>query len=350
MSSRKSPFLDSISRYMAVRRYSKRTVESYLYWIRYFIIFHQRRHPAEMTGLQVEEFLTYLAVERKVAASTQRIALNALAFLYNRFLEKPLGDLGSFRRSNRQPKLPVVLTREEVARLLAQLSGTQLLIASMLYGSGLRRIEVVRLRVNDIDFDQLQVRVWNGKGYKHRLTTLAPEIRHWLESQIRKVVVQLEDDSKMESYAGVWMPDAMARKYPSASGTLGWHYLFPSARLSHEPGTSRLRRHHMDESGVNRLVKRAAHRAEIRKEVSSHTLRHCFATHLLESGADIRTVQEQLGHHDVKTTEIYTHVLKRGAHGVRSPLSDLRKVNSNRTKHPGSIFSTPTELIRGNNQ
>lgn len=221
MSSNQSPFLESISRYMAVRRYSKRTVESYLYWIKYFIIFHKKQHPSEMSGLEVEEFLTHLAVERKVAASTQGIALNSLAFLYNRFLEKPLGDLSGFRRSNKQRKLPVVLTRVEVNKLLAQLSGTPLLIASMLYGSGLRRMEVVRLRVNDIDFDQLQLRIWNGKGFKHRLTTLAPELVSQLNDQVQKVTLQLGEDQKLESYAGVWMPEALSRKYSKASGTLG---------------------------------------------------------------------------------------------------------------------------------
>jgi integron integrase len=259
---------------MAVRRYSKRTVESYLYWIKYFIIFHKKRHPSKMSGLEVEEFLTHLAVERKVAASTQSIALNSLAFLYNRFLEKPLGDLSGFRRSNKQRKLPVVLTRVEVNKLRAQLSGTHLLIASMLYGSGLRRMEVVRLPINDIDFDQLQLRIWNGKGFKHRLTTLAPELVPQLNHQVQKGTLQLKEDLKLESYAGVWMPEAMSRKYSKASGTLGWHYLFPSTRLGFEPGTVNLRRHHIDESGVNRLIKGAANDAGIRKQVSSHTLRH----------------------------------------------------------------------------
>ncbi len=184
MSSNQPPFLKSISRYMSVRRYSKRTIDSYLYWIRFFIIFHNKRHPSEMADLQVEEFLTYLAVERKVAASTQSIALNALAFLYNRYLENPLGDLAGFRRAQKQRKLPVVLSRKDVNILLVQLTGTSLLIASLLYGSGLRRMEVARLRVNDIDLDQLQLRIWNGKGYKHRLTTLAPELIPPLQLQI----------------------------------------------------------------------------------------------------------------------------------------------------------------------
>ncbi len=320
-----SPFLQSISNYMLTKRYSKRTVDSYLYWIRYFINYHKKRHPAEMGGSEVEQFLTYLAVDRKVAAATQGIALNALAFLYNKFLNAPMGDVGKFRRSSVQAKLPVVLSRAEVQQLLANLAGTPLLIASLLYGSGLRRIEVVRLRVRDVDFDQLQLRIWFGKGFKHRITTLAPELVPMLKRHIQKVSILLAEDRENPHYSGVWLPDALARKYPAASQSLQWHFLFPSICLSIEPGTINLRRHHLDESGLNKFIRKAATAAKISKEVTCHTLRHSFATHLLESGADIRTVQEQLGHQDVKTTEIYTHVLKRGARGVRSPLSDLSR-------------------------
>ena len=230
-----SPFLESISRFMAVRRYSKRTIETYLYWIKSFIIFHNKRHPSEMSSIEVERFLTHLAVEGQVAAATQGIALNSLAFPYNKFLDRPLGDLGEFRRASKQRKLPVVLSRSEVNKLLSRLSGTPRVIASLLYGSGLRRIEVVRLRVNDIDFDQVQVRVWNGKGYKHRLTTLAPELVAVLRDQVQKVTLQLKEDLQNKLYSGVWMPDALARKYPGAKRSAGWHYLFPSQRLSFEP-------------------------------------------------------------------------------------------------------------------
>ncbi|OGT73564.1 MAG: integrase [Gammaproteobacteria bacterium RIFCSPLOWO2_02_FULL_57_10] len=318
-----SPFLESISRHMLAKRYSKRTIDTYLYWIRYFINFHKKRHPTDMGGAEVEQFLNFLAVDRKVSAATQGLALNALAFLYNRFLEKPMGNVGNFRRSSIQAKLPVVLTRSEVHRLLGELSGTPLLIASLLYGSGLRRIEVARLRVRDLDFDQLQLRIWFGKGFKHRITTLAPELVPTLQRHVLKVARLLEEDRTNPDYRGVWVPEAFARKYPAASQSLQWHYVFPSSVLSHEPGTANLRRHHVDESGLNKFIRRAAAQAGLSKEVTCHTLRHSFATHLLESGADIRTVQEQLGHQDVKTTEIYTHVLKRGARGVRSPLSDL---------------------------
>jgi integron integrase len=319
----KSPFLDSISDYMSVRRYSKRTVRSYLYWIRYFIIFNKMRHPRDMGALEVERFLTFLAVTRKVSVSTQKIALNALAYLYNRVLEQPFGDLGQFNRSCKSPKLPVVLTRSEITRLLKCLTGISHLFASLLYGSGLRRAEAMRLRIKDIDFDRHQLQVWNGKGGHHRLTTLAPELTPSLQLQVERVRMQLMQDSMHSHYAGVWTPDALARKHLNASKTLGWQYLFPAARLAVDPESGLLRRHHIDESNINRAIQRAAKMAGIEKHVTSHTLRHTFATHLLESGADIRTVQEQLGHQDVKTTEIYTHVLKRGARGVRSPLSDL---------------------------
>lgn len=318
-----SPFMRSIEEFMRVRRYSIRTIRSYLYWIRYYIVFHQKRHPEELSGPEVVRFLTFLAVERNVAAATQAIALNALVFLYDKVLEKPLGDLGAFRRSSRQRKLPEVLTREEMRALLATLRGPHRLMAALLYGSGLRRIELVRLRVRDVDVDHLQLRIWNGKGGKHRLTTLAPELVPFLRKQIERVARLLEDDRQQTGYAGVWMPDALARKYPSAPMEHGWQFLFPSSQLSLEPGTTHLRRHHFDESALNRLVRGAAFKAGLCKTVTSHTLRHSFATHLLQSGADIRTVQQQLGHADVKTTEIYTHVLNHGAHGVRSPLSGL---------------------------
>jgi integron integrase len=318
-----SPFLNSVFNFMSVRRYSKRTIKSYLYWIKYFIIYHQKRHPETMGPFEVEQFLTYLAVKRTVSVSTQKIALNALAFLYNRVLEQPLGDLGEFSRAKTPAKLPVVLTRHEMARVLANLAGTSHLIASLLYGSGLRRNEAVRLRVKDIDFDHHQLQVWNGKGHYHRLTTLAPELVPRLKRQIEQVRLFLQEDSQLPQYAGVWMPDALSRKYSQASRALGWQYLFPSPRLAVDPDGGKLRRHHIHEANINRALKQAANLAGIEKQVTSHTLRHSFATHLLESGADIRTVQEQLGHQDVKTTEIYTHVLKRGARGVRSPLSDL---------------------------
>jgi len=306
-----------------VHRYSKRTIESYLVWIRAYINYHHKQHPKQLNEADVKAFLTHLAVNRKVAASTQKLALNALVFMYNKFLEKPLGDVSAFVRVKRQAKLPTVLTESEIMQLLQQVEAAYKLPIGLLYGSGLRRMELVRLRVKDIDLDLKQIQVWNGKGFKHRLTTLAPELIASIERQIQKVEHYLAEDVANDDYAGVWMPDALARKYANASKSLPWQYLFPSYKLSVDPESGVIRRHHMDESGINKAIKRAALKAGIKKQVSSHTLRHSFATHLLQGGVDIRTVQQQLGHSDVKTTEIYTHILKQGADGVRSPLSRL---------------------------
>ena len=318
-----SPFLDSIRRFMLVRGYSRRTIDAYLYWIKRFILYHSKAHPSNMGVNEVSVFLTYLAADCNVSPSTQGVALNALVFLYDKFLQNPLGDIGEFRHSNRQAKLPVVLTRQEVARLFGELSGTRKLIAGLLYGSGLRRIELVRLRVKDVDLDYLQLRIMFGKGGKHRIVTLAEEVIAPLRHQIRRVRDYLDEDLNKPKYGGVYMPDALARKYPDANKALGWQYVFPSSQLSVDPRDGEIRRHHIDENGLNRFIRTASRKAGISKEVTCHTLRHSFATHFLQSGADIRTVQEQLGHADVKTTEVYTHVLKQGAKGVRSPLSNL---------------------------
>ncbi|MEZ5492428.1 MAG: integron integrase [Gammaproteobacteria bacterium] len=318
-----SPFLQSIADYMRARNYSKRTIQSYCYWIKYFIVFCHKQHPEKLGPADVERFLTWLAVKRDVAPGTQSLALNAIAFLMRDYLSRPLELPGNFARATRQRKLPVVLTQPEVANLLNQLTGCHYLMAGLLYGSGLRRIELVRLRVKDIDLDYKQVRVLFGKGAKHRLVTLAEELIPRLRLQIKHVNLLLEQDLCVADFAGVWMPEALARKYPNACKSLGWQYLFPASRFSVDPHSGRVRRHHYDETNVNRLVKAAARKAGIRKSVTCHTLRHSFATHLLQSGADIRTVQQQLGHADVKTTELYTHVLNQGAHGVRSPLSTL---------------------------
>ncbi|CAG0908366.1 unnamed protein product [Cyprideis torosa] len=319
----KSPFLNQLYQFMLVRGYSKRTIKTYFTWIRSFIHFHGTRHPRELGATEVEQYLTHLAVNRRVSPSTQSLALNALVFLYDKFLEMPLGDVSAFRRSKRAPKLPVVLTVGEVQALLQHVPIPHRLMVSLLYGSGLRRMELVRLRVGDIDLDMKQIRVWNGKGFKHRITTMAPELLPDIQRQVIKVQQLLDEDLLDPRFAGVWLPDGLARKYSKAIKRLHWQYLFPASRLSTEPATGLIRRHHLDESLVNRIVKQAGKEAGIQKPISPHTLRHSFATHLLQNGTDIRTVQSQLGHADVKTTEIYTHILKQGADGVRSPLSSL---------------------------
>lgn len=319
----KSPFLQSIYAFMLARHYSKRTISTYIVWIKAFIQFNGNRHPDQMGEPEVIRFLNHLAVNRKVSPSTQSTALNAIAFLYNKFLKMSLGEMSEFKRARRQGKLPVVLTQAEVKLLFNVLEPRYKLPTALLYGSGLRRLECLRLRVGDVDFDYGQLRIWQGKGNKHRLTTLALELSGALKNQIQRVQELLEHDISNPEFAGVWMPNALARKYAKAHKALHWQYLFPSDRLSVDPDSGLIRRHHIDESALNKAIKRAAYNANIQKSVTAHTLRHSFATHLLQSGADIRTVQQQLGHADVKTTEIYTHVLNRGAQGVRSPLSDL---------------------------
>ena len=319
----KSPFLNEISEYMFVRRYSKRTIKTYIYWISLYIHFCDKKHPSKLGARDVIQFLTHLAVKRSVAKSTQSLALNALVFLYNKFLEIPLGDISDFRRTTKQAKLPTVLTKAEITALFNHCPLNYQLPIGILYGSGLRRMELTRLRVQDIDKDMKLIKIWNGKGYKHRLVTLASELYPSIDRQIKKVRYFLEEDLQNSNYAGVWLPDALARKYSKANKSLGWQFLFPAKHLSIEPHTGALRRHHLDSSMFNKVIKQAAKSAGITKTVSTHTLRHSFATHLLQSGCDIRTVQQQLGHADVKTTEIYTHILKQGADGVKSPLSNL---------------------------
>ena len=309
---------------MITRRYAKRSIETYLYWIKRYIIFNDKLHPIKLGNLEVERYLTYLSNTENVAPGTQAIALNSLVFLYSEYLNKPLSLKLNFNKSHRQAKLPIVLTKAETALLLNLVSSHHWLMANIMYGSGLRLMETVRLRVQDIDFDYMSVLIWQGKGGKNRRVTLAQEIVAPLKLQIQLCKKYFNLDNNTTNYQGVWLPFALKKKYPNAAKEFGWHYLFPSARLSQDPQDNhKLRRHHIDESSLQKAIKRAAKLAHIEKPVSCHTLRHSFATHLLQRGADIRTVQEQLGHSDIRTTQIYTHVIQAGANGVRSPLSDL---------------------------
>jgi len=319
----KSIFLTYIEERMWVQRYAKRTIQSYLYWIKGFIIFTGKQHPKQCHNAEVERFLTYLTVQLNVAPKTQALALNALVFLYREVIHNPLSLELNFNKSNTQPKLPVVLTQQEVRQLLTCVSAKYALPCKLMYGSGLRLMETVRLRVQDIDFDYLSILVWRSKGGKHRRVTLAKELVKPLKQQISAVQLFYQQDIHNEDYQGVWLPNSLAKKFPNASKQLNWHYLFPSYQLSFEPQSNNLRRHHIDESTLRKFVKKAALNAHIDKNVTCHTLRHSFATHLLQRGVDIRTVQEQLGHTDIRTTQIYTHVIEHGANGVRSPLSDL---------------------------
>ncbi|MFT7006110.1 MAG: integron integrase [Colwellia sp.] len=319
----KSEFLTHISEQMQMKRYAKRTIESYLYWIKSYIIFNKKKHPKDCYNKEVEAFLSYLSNTKNVAPKTQALALNALSFLYKDILKQPLTLELNFNRSHIQTKLPTVLTTTEIKALLTFINANHLLQCQLMYGSGLRLMEVTRLRIQDIDLSYVSINIWNGKGGKNRCVTLAKELIPILKVQIEYATTRYQQDMKHPDYAGVWLPFALARKYPSAPNKLGWHYLFPSAQLTLDPESNKLRRHHINETVLRKSVKKAAKEAGIEKNVTCHTLRHSFATHLLQRGADIRTVQEQLGHSDIRTTQIYTHVLEHGANGVRSPLSDI---------------------------
>jgi len=305
---------------MSVRQYSKRTVDSYIFWIKRYIQFNDNKHPNSLNSKNVERFLTHLAVNLTVSKSTQSIALNAIVFLYAKFMKKPLSDMNEFRRVKRPAKLPTVLTQNEVKRLLESVEPRYKLMAGLLYGSGLRLMECISLRVQDVDFDYHQLLVRDGKGAKDRVVPLPERFETPLREQIEKVKILHQKDLRL-NIDGVYLPFSLERKYPQAGKEIGWQYLFPSVRLSVDPESGKIRRHHIDESMINKVIKKAGKLAGIQKTISSHTLRHSFATHLLQNGVDIRTVQSQLGHSDVKTTEIYTHILKQGADGVKSPLS-----------------------------
>lgn len=311
--------LDLVRARIRTLHYSIRTEQAYLYWIRWYIRHHDYHHPAEMGASEIEQFLTFLAVERNVAASTQNQALSALLFLYKEVLDKDVPWIENVTRAKRQARLPVVLTDTEVKGLLAHLSWPHSLIAQLLYGAGLRLMECMRLRVKDVDFSYRQIIVRDGKGQKDRVTLLPDATVDELKIQIAKVRTIHEQDCA-RGFGEVYLPNALGRKYPGAARELGWQYVFPSAHLSNDPRSNKRRRHHVQGQAVQRAVKKAVLASGINKPASCHSLRHSFATHLLENGYDIRTVQDLLGHKDVKTTQIYTHVMRRGANGVRSPL------------------------------
>ncbi len=298
---------------------SRRTEEAYLGWIRRFILANGKRHPRDLGAREVEAFLTRLAMEGNVAPSTQNQALSGLLFMYREVLGIELPWMDDIRRAKRPQRLPVVLSREEAQALLDELGGLDWLMASLLYGSGLRLMECVRLRVKDLDFVRGEVMVRQGKGGKDRRTMLPARLREPLQVQLREVR-RVHQRDLAAGFGEVWMPDALSRKYLGAAREFGWQYVFPAPRRSCDPRSGVIRRHHLDESVLQRAVKAAVRRAGIDKPATCHTLRHSFATHLLEAGYDIRTIQELLGHKGVATTQIYTHVLNRGGAGVLSPL------------------------------
>jgi integron integrase len=314
----KPRLLDRVRQAIRARHYSRRTEKAYVHWIKRYIFFHAKRHPAEMGAREVTEFLTSLAVAGKVAASTQNQALSALLFLYRKVLGVELPWLDGLVRAKPPQRLPVVLTREEVRSVLGKLDGVSRLMAFLLYGAGLRLLECCRLRVKDVDFGTNQITIRDGKGGKDRVTMLPAAIKADLATHIERVCQQHQAD--LQRGAGwVELPWALARKYPNAGLEWGWQWVFPATRIYVDHLTSQRRRHHLHESVLQRAVKDAVRSAGMAKRATCHTFRHSFATHLLEDGHDIRTVQELLGHRDVATTQIYTHVLNRGPAGVRSP-------------------------------
>jgi len=316
---RKPKLLERARDLMRANYYSRRTEEVYLGWMRRYIIFHDKRHPRDLREPEVAAFLSHLSVKLLVGASTQNQALSALLFLYDKVIGRPLGTLGDVERARRPKKVPVVLTRAESRALLAQLEGGDWLMASLLYGSGLRVLEMLRLRVKDVDFGYGQITVRDGKGGKDRRTMLPEGLAVALRGHlVRRRAEHLAD--REAGAGGVYVPEALARKYPAAEESWTWQYVFAAGRLSVDPRSGKKRRHHIDEVTVQRAVRQAAQRAGIAKPVTPHVLRHSFATHLIESGSDIRTVQELLGHRDVATTMIYTHVLNKPGLGVKSPL------------------------------
>ena len=289
----KSPFLTEVRHLMRVQNYAIRTENAYVDWIKRFILFNDKRHPVEMGEQEVAEFLTHLAVNRNVAPATQSQALNALVYLYAKVLSRPMGEITGIVRPKKKQKIPVVLSQVEVRDLLSKLEGLHWLVACLLYGSGLRLMEGIRLRVKDIDFDRLSITVKNGKGGKDRVVTLARELVVPLQRHLESVKTTHERDIAT-GFGRVYLPYALERKNPNASVSWGWQYVFPATRRSVDPRSGITRRHHMDESTVQKAVKAAVRSAGINRPASCHTLRHSFATHLLERGADIRTVQEQL--------------------------------------------------------
>lgn len=310
---------DEVRAVLRYRHYAIRTEQTYLHWMRRYILFHGKRHPRDMGAAEVEAFLTSLAVERDVTASTQNVALAALLFLYREVLKIDLPWLDNIQRAKPSLHLPVVLSRQEVTAILAGMEGVPGLVARVLYGTGMRLMEGVRLRVMDVDFTRDEIMVRKGKGSKDRVTMLPQSLRAPLLAQI-DASLALHRVDLAAGHGQVWLPPALARKYPSAPEDPGWQYVFAAPERSRDPRSGLMRRHHVDEQRVQRAMKLAVKAAGVHKMATPHTLRHSFATHLLEAGYDIRTVQELLGHSDLKTTQIYTHVLNRGGLCVRSPL------------------------------
>jgi len=320
--SREPKLLDQVHTALRARHYSRRTEKSYVRWILRFILFNGKRHPADMGEREITSFLSMLATRRKVSASTQNQALSAILFLYRVVLLQKFDWLDGIVKAKRPVRLPIVLSREEVKAILGHMRGTPWLMASLMYGAGLRLLECARLRVKDVDFSMGEITVRDGKGRKDRVTMLPYALRAPLAEHIEQVKRQHDKDLRRK-LGSVELPDSLERKYPRAAWEWGWQWVFPATKFYLDRASGRYRRHHLHESVVQRAMKEAVRMAGIAKPASCHTLRHSFATHLLEAGYDIRTIQELLGHSDVSTTMIYTHVLNKGGRAVRSPLDGV---------------------------
>jgi integron integrase len=326
-SQEKNPrIMDQTRDVLRLHHYSFHTERTYLDWIKKYITFHHMRSREDLAQgeKKIEAFLTHLAVDEHVAAATQNQAMNALVFLYKRVLLQPLDQAINAIRADKKLNLPVVLTREEVMKIIPLVEGVPQLVVKLLYGSGLRIMEATRLRVQDVDFQMKQVTVRSGKGDKDRATTFPAVLIPLLENHLKKVKVLHEKDLA-DGHGEAYLPYALSRKYPTAAKEWGWQYIFPARDLSTDPLSGLVRRHHIDPSVINKAIRSAVHRAGVAKQVSAHTFRHSFATHLLQRGTDIRTIQALLGHSDVSTTMIYTHILQQGGQGVPSPLDDLEQ-------------------------
>jgi integron integrase len=319
MQSIKPKLLDHMRTTIHLRGLSYSTEQTYIDWAKRFILFHNKRHPKDMGVEEIRAFLAYLVTERNVATSTQNQALHAILFLYREVLQIELPMIGDLQPAKKPSRLPVVFTREEVQAILSQMEGKKWLMASLLYGTGMRLTELLRLRVKDVDFQQNQITIREGKGSKDRVTMLPLSLKEPLREHLKKVK-QAHEVDLLEGFGNVELPFALAKKYPQAEKEWKWQYVFVAPKRSIDPRSGIERRHHLDQSVLQKAMKEAMKKARITKHGSCHTLRHSFATHLLESGYDIRTVQELLGHEDVSTTMIYTYVLNRGGLGVRSPL------------------------------
>ena len=318
----KPKLLDQVRAAIRTRHYSRRTEKAYLGWIKRFILFHNKRHPAEMSAVEISQFLSHLALKENVAASTQNQALYAIIFLYKNVLDREIGEIDNIVWAKKPKKLPVVFTKTEVKTVIKQLSGVKWIMANLLYGAGLRLMECLRLRVQDIDFEYNQIIIRDAKGQKDRVTVLPEIVKEALEKHLEKVK-RLHEKDLVQGFGEVYLPYALERKYTNANKQWKWQYIFPSEKLSIDPRSGKKRRHHLDESVLQRTVKEAIRQAGINKNGNCHTFHHSFATHLLEDGYDIRTVQELLGHEDVSTTMVYTHVMKKGGLGVKSPADKL---------------------------